>query len=121
MTQLSELLLANPRMAISVAFYKKDKPKTKKQYKLDLEAQSKAVGENFMKRGSIAIEEALKNPVLPYIKGELRVMKGYHFGELNELGRINFIDMETPTFIQKQIDPRTIQWCIINEVKYVLK
>ena len=55
-------------------------------------------------------------------------MKGRHYGNIDDLGRIHFIDMEVekgdnPDYDgrSRQVDPRTIQYLIVNNVKYTLK
>lgn len=120
-TQLADLFVSNPRIVMTVAFIKQDKPKTKKAYKADLEVQAAKVKEEFLAKGVSAIEEALANPVLFYIPGELRIMRGRHYGELNDMGRINFVDMDVTDSNIRQVDPRTIQYLIINNTKYILK
>lgn len=121
-TQLAELFINSPRLAMTVAFFKQDKPKSKKQYKEDLATQAEKIKNDFMKKGISAIEEALMEPVLTYIPGELRIMRGRHYGEVDELGRIQFTDMDITTgHNARQVDPRTIQWVIVNDVKYTFK
>ena len=51
-------------------------------------------------------------------------MKGRHHGHVDELGRVHFVDMEIKGPIaskMRQVDPRTIQFLIIDKVKYSLK
>ena len=48
-------------------------------------------------------------------------MKGRHNGEMNNLGRIGFIDMEDTKGFLKQVDPRTIEYVIVDDIKYTLK
>lgn len=62
------------------------------------------------------------------IVGEERTMIGRHYGELTELGRVKFIDMEEDKAAGKdydsrirQVDPRTINWFIARGVKYEVK
>lgn len=54
-------------------------------------------------------------------KGEERTMVGRHSGEMNELGRINFTDMEATGMRLRQVDPRNINFIIAKGVKYSLK
>lgn len=122
MTELAEKFTSSSRIAMSVAFYKANKKKTQKAVKAEKEAWAKEVVELFNEKGKSAVEEYASKPVLDYIPGELRVMKGYHYGTMNELGRINFIDREcTDAHNIRQVDPRTIQYLIVNKVKYSLK
>lgn len=62
------------------------------------------------------------------ITGKERTMIGRHYGSVNELGRVSFIDMEEKKDDTKpydtrtrQVDPRTINWMIIRGVKYKIK
>jgi len=121
-TQLAELFINNPRLVMTVAFFKQDKAKTKKAYKADLAVQADKVKRAFMEKGVSAIEEALMNPVLAYTAGELREMRGRHYGAIDDLGRIQFTDMDVEgEHNARQVDPRTIQWLVVNNVKYTLK
>jgi len=121
-TKLAELFINSPRIALTVAFYKQDKKKTKKAYKEELVNKAEEVKEDFLKRGLAAIEDALANPVSEVIPGELRVMRGRHYGEVDDMGRIKFVDMDIEgENNMRVVDPRTIQYLIVNNVKYVLK
>jgi hypothetical protein len=122
-TQLAELFIAKSRLPMTVAFLKANTNKTKKVYKAELATQAEKVRQNFMDNGISAIEEALASPVLDYIPGELRVMRGRHYGDIEEAtGRIQFTDMEVTTgHNQRQVDPRTIQHVIVDNVKYIIK
>ena len=81
-----------------------------------------------MTNGASAIEKYAMEPVLPYTPGENRAMKGRHYGNVDEFGRIQFIDMEetkgtNPEYDARlrQVDPRTLRALIINKVKYTKK
>ncbi len=53
--------------------------------------------------------------------GQDRTMIGRHQGVQDGFGRLQFTDMESPGVPLKQVDPRTVEWAIIGNVKYVLK
>lgn len=127
-TKLAELFINSPRIAMTVAFMKKDTPKTKTAIK---EEKAKMV-EKFQnaKVSEIAtlVEEFTENPIKDIIPGELRVMKGRHCGNVDDLGRVAFVDMEQNKEVGKdydsrlrQVDPRTIQYLIVGNTKYSLK
>ena len=125
MTELAELFIASPRIAMTVCFVKQDVAKTKKAY--DLEKSTK-IGEITNARVSDVprlLNDLIENPITRTIPGELRVMKGRHYGSVNELGRISFVDMEikdtNPTAKLRQVDPRTIRYLVVGGVKYSLK
>ena len=121
-TQMAEIFIANPRAVMTVEFFKQDKKKTKKAYKEDLQDQADQVQKDFMAKGVSAIVDALANPVLDYIPGELRVMRGRHYGDIDELGRIKFTDMDIDgAHNTRQVDPRTLQSVVVGGKKYILK
>lgn len=58
---------------------------------------------------------------------EVRVIKGVHWG-LDDNGRYKFVDMEIELDTTKkydnrlrQVDPRTITYAIVNNIKYIVK
>jgi hypothetical protein len=103
-TRILKKILEYPRTAITIAFRKKVEPKTV------IEAALAAADEGDLKK---AIRNAMK--------GELRVMKGRHYGDFDVHGRLKVVDMEDPKRILKSVDPRTIEWAIVNGVKYEVK
>lgn len=73
-------------------------------------------------------EAAVKKAIKSALTGTERTMVGRHYGDMNELGRVQFIDMEeekTPgkdyDSRQRQVDPRSINWFISRGVKYTVK
>lgn len=52
--------------------------------------------------------------------GEERTMIGRHYGVSDEFGRLRFTAMEKDGGL-RLIDPRTVEWAIIDGVKYELK
>lgn len=125
MTELAELFINTPRTAMTVCFITKDTPKTKKAYEAEKAAAIAKVQAASLANAATLLENLIDNPISKVIPGDERVMKGRHYGEPNELGRIRFIDMELPltdpTQRQRWVDPRTIQYIIVNDVKYSLK
>lgn len=127
MTELAELFINSPRIAMTVAFYKKDDVKSKKVFN----AEKQAMVDKFQNAKVSEIEklvnEFIQNPITDTIKGELRVMKGRHYGHINDLGRISFVDMELEKGNKENdarlrlVDPRTLVYVIVNNVKYSLK
>lgn len=131
MTELAEILINNPRVAMTVTFFKKDVAKTQKAYKAEVAAAIKEVQEAPVSKVEALLTKLIENPIAKSVPGELRTMKGRHYGHTEEsikLGRINFVDMEQVKEAGKdfdsrvrQIDTRTIQSIIVNGVKYSLK
>ena len=125
MTELAELFIASPRVAITVAFMKKATDKTKKAYEAEKATKIAEIQNARVADVPALLNNLIENPITRIIPGDLRVMKGRHYGKVDELGRIQFIDMELPTNDAagrtRQVDPRTIQWVCVNGVKYSLK
>lgn len=128
MTELADILLNNPRVAMTVAFYKKDTNKTQKVYKAEVAAAIAEVQNAPVSKVEGLLLNLIENPISKVIPGELRVMKGRHYGHVDDLGRLHFVDMELEKGTNpesdarmRQIDPRTVQYIIVGEVKYSLK
>lgn len=73
-------------------------------------------------------EAAVKKAIKTGLTGKARTMIGRHNGELNDLGRVSFIDMEIEKDTTKgydsrtrQVDPRGINWFIVSGTKYSVK
>lgn len=128
MTELADLLITSPRIAMTVAFYKKDIVKTKKVYTAEVDAAIKRVQEATVSKVEGLLKDLIENPISKSIPGDLRIMKGRHYGHVDDLGRLHFVDMEQDLVAGKdydtrirQIDPRTIQYIVVAGVKYTLK
>ena len=128
MTELADLFINSPRIAMTVAFFKKDTAKTKKAYDAEKQAKIDEISNAKVSDVPRLLSDLIENPISKVIPGELRVMKGRHYGHVDDLGRVNFVDMEQdkgskPDFDarMRQVDPRTIQYIIVGGVKYSLK
>lgn len=121
MTELADLFINSARIAMTVAFYKKDKAKGVRVYKAEKQAKIDEIQNARVSEVPNLLNDLIENPISKVIPGEFRVMKGRHYGNMNDLGRIEFKDMEDTSSIVKQVDPRTIQYLIVNGVKYNLK
>lgn len=128
MTELADIFRNSRGIAMTVAFFKKDTKKTAKQFKAEVAEWTENVKNAFINEGVKGLEKYATEPVSDVVKGELRVMKGRHYGQMDDLGRVHFVDMEQIKDASKpedtrmrQVDPRTIQYVIVNNVKYVLK
>lgn len=120
-TDLINIVLNNPRTAMSIYFQKQDSPKTKKIYDAEVQAQAEEIQKALLAKGMPGVMEILKNPVKDYIPGEMRLIKGYYVGSQDERGRFNFVDMEDPKKLTKGVDPRTVNFVIVNNIKYSIK
>lgn len=125
MTELAEIFLNNPRIAMTVCFMKKDTVKTKKAYDAEVNAAIQKVQNARVGDVPTLLKDLIENPVSKVIPGEERIMKGRHYGQVDDLGRVQFVDMELPKTDSvggiRQVDPRTIKYLIVNGVKYTLK
>lgn len=117
-TEAAAFLLSNPGVVMTVNFNKQVK-------ETDVVKEIMAAYEDSTPK---AMETAVKKAVKKALTGEERSMVGRHFGDLNELGRVNFIDMEVKREEGKtydarirQVDPRSINWLICRGTKIVVK
>jgi len=125
MTELADLFINSPRIALTVAFMKKDTDKTKKAYTAEKDAKIAQITNARVADVPALLNDLIEHPITKVIPGELRVMKGRHYGNVDDLGRVQFTDMELPftdpSARLRQVDPRTIQYLVVNNVKYSLK
>jgi len=70
----------------------------------------------------------LKKAVKKGLEGEPRTLRGYHYGNQDEYGRLHVYDLDIPldpsksyNTSQRLIDTRTISWLIVRGVKYTVK
>lgn len=119
----------------TVCFKKQDKPKSSKRLALEIEGLSQMFAEEIdrvkaQKKGVADaakkfINTLIKNPILPYDKGEDRVLRGYKIQFESRDGRYNCVDMDiTRTEKESGIRPvniNAIKWLIYNGVKYVVE
>lgn len=116
-TEMAEILMKNARTAITVNYNKQVKPE-------DIQKELQEAYENSTpKEFSTKMKAAVKRG----LSGEERTMVGRHYGSVNEFGRLQFVDMEEvrkPGAYDnrlKQVDPRTLNWMIVNDTKYTIK
>lgn len=119
----------------TVCFKKQDKPKSKRrldeeinylvnQFSNDID-KVKASKKGVAERAKQLITELIKEPILPYEKGEDRVLRGYKIQFSSRDGRYDCIDMDiVKTDKESGIRPvniNTIKWLIFNNVKYIVE
>jgi hypothetical protein len=128
MTELADIFINSPRIAMTVAFITKDSEKLKRDFELEKTAKIAEIQNASLNNASKLLSDLIENPITRVIPGKLRVMKGRHYSHIDELGRVGFIDMEVKRDATKDydtrsrhVDPRTIQYLIVNKVKYTLK
>lgn len=117
-TALAEIFLSFANHVMSVVFLKQIKPE---EVVMEI---TKAYEESTPK----TVQKAIMSAVKKGLEGEARLIVGRHSGGLNELGRVQFVDMKLPKETGKaydtrlrQVDPRTIQSIVVGGIKYILK
>lgn len=118
-TELSDVLFKHPFTIMTVEFSKQVKEKEVKKKLHDLYPNKGAIISEFefKQKCDVILEEVLK--------GEKRVLIGYHTGKVDNNGRVFFFDMEAkdptgkPEF--RLVDTRTLDSIIVKGVKYNLK
>lgn len=127
LTELADILISHSRIAMTVCFIKKATAKTKKVFEAEKQAKIAEIQSTTLANAGKLLEDLIENPISKEIPGETRVIRGRHYGHIDDLGRVHFVDMEIPkttnegTERMRQIDPRTIQYIIVNNTKYNLK
>lgn len=116
----------------TVCFKKADVNKTNKA----LEAEISSITDSFVKEiekvknakkgvteASIKfVEDLVKNPILPYVEGEERVLRGYKIQFTSRDGKYNCVDMDIEGDNNvRPVNINSIQWLIYNGIKYIVK
>lgn len=119
-TKLAEILKDSARQAITVCFNKQVKPE-------DVQKELSSIYSQF-NLGMTQADYDKKVKAALNLKGEERVMVGRHYGGVDVNGRISFIDMNIDRDPSKDydtrarlVDPRTVNYIIVDNVKYQLK
>lgn len=119
-TQLIDIVDKNSYTIMTVTFAKQPK-------EADVRKKLHALYPN---KGNIISETDFKlkcnNILNEVMKGESRVLIGYHTGNKDASGRYYFNDMETITDEKKRpelrlVDPRTLESVIVKDVEYTLQ
>lgn len=113
-TEMIEIIRTNTRIIMTVNFHKKADNRALLRLVtglLDDEHDQRK------RHNKVQLTKLLKAA----IQGEERTMIGRHEGQLDEFGRLQFMATEEKISGLRKVDPRTVQWAIIANVKYVLK
>ena len=113
-TALADKFLSSTRVALTVNFNTKVDEKT-------VEEKLKAA---LAKPRTVNVKELVKEVT----NGEERTISGRHYGSVNEFGRVQIVDMDAEKDPTKgydtrlrQVDPRSINWLIVEGTKYEKK
>jgi hypothetical protein len=109
-TEMVEKITAAARLVMTVHFRKKPEHKTLTNLVTEL------LDGNISRPGPRKLSTMLKEATA----GEERTMIGRHYGVSDEFGRLRFTAMEKDGGL-RLIDPRTVEWAVIDGVKYELK
>lgn len=116
----------------TVAFIKQDSPKTKKvietemeevrKHALDMINKAKTAKKSMAKAYEEALEYVQKNPVLDYVPGEKRVLRGYKMQFVSRDGKYRCLDMDiTSGSAERLVNINTITELVYNGVKYIVE
>lgn len=115
-TDIAEKFINNKYIVMTVNFNKKIDSKQLESKILELYPN---------KNGILLSEQAFKTKVREHlsdlIRGEERTIVGYHKGHTDINGRMFFIDMEAGDNQVRLVDPRTINWLVLDGVKYIVQ
>lgn len=113
----------------TVCFTKADKVLSKKAYDAKIaemakEATAKIEAAKANKKGVVnaattVIEELLRNPVLQVEAGEERVLRGYKQQFSSRDGK--YMCMDVDIFESRPVNINSLQWIVVNNVKYVVE
>jgi len=110
-TDMVDKIVSSARLVMTVHFRKKPEHKDLVTAVIDL--LDGKIDRPASKRGlSMLLKKATD--------GEERTMVGRHYGTKDDFGRLQFTEMKSGGGL-RLIDPRTVEWAIIDNVKYVLK
>lgn len=127
-----DVISNNSGRAMTICFVKQGKELTQAEYKRLLKEKAADFMSKNISNIVTELDNLLQNPILKTAPGEVRVAKGIYTGKVSPHGRLYFIDFDKTMEITSkkktttdsdiiQVDPRTIQFAIINNVKYIVK
>lgn len=110
-TALIELMKTFPRTAMTVNYNKKVVPNDNADEILNLINEA-------IKTGKAPTKQAVRKLANAQQVGPERTMVGFHANSFDEHGRLKFQESDKG---QRLVDPRTINWAIIQRIKYIVK
>lgn len=119
----------------TVVFTKQSKPKTKKQFEAEREAQREVAvamidkAKKQKKSMAVAYKEALEfiqdNPIFDTIEGESRILRGFKLQFVSRDGKYRCLDMDIERTSKETgerfVNINTITELVYNGVKYIVK
>jgi hypothetical protein len=113
-TEMVQKIVGSARIVMTINFRKQAQPK-------DLKTAVQLLLNDVARGAPIPKDRALGKLLKEASAGAERTMIGRHFGTTDEFGRIQFLDVESTSPGLKTVDPRTVEWCIIDNVRYEVK
>lgn len=117
-TEMGEIMIKSSFRALTASYQKQVKD-TDIQKEIQ-DAYDNSTPKEFGTKMKAAVKKGLN--------GEERIMKGRHFGVQDVNGRLSFVDMGIDRDTSKTydtrlrlLDPRTLNWLIVDDVKYIIK
>lgn len=116
-SELSHIITSKPRSAMTINYNKQVKPE-------DVVAN---IMSTYKDTPPAKIEASIKKIVKSTLEGEEHTIVGRHNHTFDAGGRLQFVDMEVEPKTgaydprQRLVDLRTLNWAIVDEVKYVVK
>ncbi len=111
-TEMVQKIVSSARVAMTISFRKKPE-----------HTELVDTVETLLNNGKKVTRRQLSSLLKDATAGAERVMIGRHYGTTDEFGRIQFLDVENtgsgPGL--KTVDPRTVEWCIIENTRYEVK
>jgi len=116
----------------TVCFKKADKVKSQKALKAELEQQreysigliekAKKDKKSMAEAYKVALKYIQNNPISEIEEGEERILRGYKIQFSSRDGKYNCVDMDLPDGDNiRPVNILTLQWIIINNVKYIVE
>ena len=113
----------------TVCFKKKDKAKTKTQLKNEIDTAANTFLSEIATVGTRnaaleLINHLVSNPILPYIEGEERILRGYKVQFDSVTGEYVCVDMDLvgkDKNVERLVNVNTISYLIYHGKKYVVK
>mgnify|MGYP003424038777 CR=1 FL=1 len=91
--------------------------------KVDADEVLKEILETHKNTAPSQVEKAFKLTIKKTLEGIERTLEGRYLGTSDDFGRFNVIDMQAPAGRSplRLVDPRTLNWLIVGNVKYIVK
>lgn len=120
-TELANIFAQNARVVMSVNW----------NLKVDQKDVLTQIQDLYPNKGKIVsktdFDKGVKEAISQALQGVERTAIGRHYGQPNEFGRYQFVDMEKQKDQTKeydsrfiQVDPRTINWLVVGGTRYEL-